>query len=83
MGNNMEKGPQFNQEEEKVIDGKRYRRIFSGYTIREYFSHETEEKGPGPGWDTRWSVLEKYEVKEPSGLPDEPYYYWEEVDESV
>ena len=45
----------------------------TGYTIRQYFSHETPEKGPGPGWDTRWSILEKYGVEDPKDLPNEPY----------
>jgi len=45
----------------------------TGYTIRQYYSHETLEKGPGPGWDTRFSVLEKYGVQDSSELPDQPY----------
>ena len=45
----------------------------TGYTIREYFSHHSE-KGPGPGWDNRWWILEKYKIMEPSELPDEPYF---------
>ncbi len=57
----------------KIIDGKKYRKIDSGYTIREYFSHETPSKGPGPGWDTRWDVLRQYGVYDPSELPDDPY----------
>ncbi|MFA6252706.1 MAG: hypothetical protein WCV69_00330 [Patescibacteria group bacterium] len=57
----------------KIIDGKIYREIDSGYTIREYFSHETSSKGPGPGWDTRWDTLRQYGVYEPSELPNEPY----------
>ena len=75
----MEKGPYGNREENniKTIDGKKYRRVFSGYTIQQYFSHETEEMGPGPGWDMRRDVLEKYGVREPSELPNEPYYHWE------
>ena len=67
--------------ERKEVDGVVYERVPSGYTIREYFSHETEEKGPGPGWDSRRSVLEKYNVTEPSDLPDEPHYNWIAVSE--
>jgi hypothetical protein len=57
-------------------DGKKYRRVPTGYSMREYFSHETDGKGPGPGWDFRWSTLEKYKVDDPSDLPDEPYFLW-------
>ena len=79
----MEKEPKLNQpeaEEIKIIDGKKYRKVFSGYTVRQYYSHQTPEKGPGPGWDFRRKALEKYNVNEPSELPDEPYYEWEEVE---
>ncbi|MBI4119111.1 MAG: hypothetical protein HY452_02515 [Parcubacteria group bacterium] len=83
----MEKEPQFNKQESeqggegiKIIDGKKYRRVSTGYTMREFFSHETLEKGPGPGWDSRWKVLEEYGVDHPSKLPDEPYYQWELVE---
>lgn len=68
-------------EEIKIIDGIKYKRVDSGYTIRQYFSHSTPEKGPGPGWDTRSKVLEQYRVDEPGDLPNEPYYQWEEVDD--
>ena len=57
--------------EEKIIDGKKYRKVDSGYSIREYFSHS------GPGWDTRKQMLEKYGVEEPFKLPDETYFIWE------
>jgi len=77
----MEREPQLNHEdEEKIIDGVKCRKIDSGYTLRQYFSHSTSEKGPGPGWDSRWRVLEKYDVKDPSELPNDPYYVWEEVE---
>lgn len=69
--------------EEKIVDGRKYRKVFSGYTIRQFFSHTTPEKGPGPGWDTRWELLKKYNITEPSQLPDEPYYVWEEVEDGV
>ena len=78
----MEKEPQIKQKcEEKVVDGVKYRKATSGYTMRQWFSHSTPEKGPGPGWDSRWSALEKYNVKEPSELPDEPYYIWKKVED--
>jgi hypothetical protein len=63
---------------EEIIerDGKKYRVKDSGYTIREYFSHE------GPGWDTRWGTLVKYGVSAPEDLPEVPYYSLEEVEAS-
>lgn len=67
--------------EEKVIDGVTYRKVDSGYTVRQYFSQSTTEKGPGPGWDTRQRMLEAYQVDDPAELPDDPYYLWEEVEE--
>lgn len=77
----MEKEPQLSQEE-KIIDGVKYYRVDTGYTLRQYYSHSTPEKGPGPGWDSRWRVLKEHGVKEPSELPDEPYYIWEKVEEN-
>lgn len=78
----MEKESVFNQEsEEKIIDGILCRKVDTGYTLRQYFSHSTPEKGPGPGWDAREKILEKYGVDDPSALPDEPYSVWEEFDE--
>lgn len=73
--------PSGQESEERVVEGRRYRRTPSGYTLRQYFSHTTPEKGPGPGWDTRWAMLEKHGVNEPSELPDQPHYIWEEVEE--
>lgn len=67
------------ESEERIVDGVKYRKVFSGYTVRQYFSHSTPEKGPGPGWDTRRETLEKYHTNESSELPYEPYYIWEEV----
>lgn len=60
-------------------DGRLYRVVKrdTGYTVREYYSHSTPERGPGPGWDFRWPVLETYGVKEPSELPDQPHYVLE------
>ncbi|MBI2405236.1 hypothetical protein HYV22_03610 [Candidatus Gottesmanbacteria bacterium] len=93
----MEKEPKFNQQESapeeeiKIIDGKKYRKVFSGYTVRQFYSHE------GPGWDlfqiqsTREELAKEYGIElkdlkdrlmfEPKDLPDEPYYQWELVDE--
>ncbi len=45
----------------------------TGYTLREYFSHSTPEKGPRPGWDSRRRILEQFGVDNPSDLPDESY----------
>ncbi len=59
---------------ERVINGVSYRKVDTGYTLRQYYSHSTPEKGPGPGWDARRKVLEQYNVSEPSELPDEPHY---------
>lgn len=66
--------------ETRVIEGVIHKRVDSGYTLREYFSRFTPEKGPGPGWDMRWKILEEYDVNEPGQLPNEPYYEWEPVD---
>lgn len=76
------------------IGGRKFRRVPSDYTIREYFSHTTPEKGPGPGWDSRMRLLEeeyarqhckrtfsKNEVFEPTLLPDEPYYHLEPIEQ--
>lgn len=90
----MEKGQDFKIEkksepkpgEVKVFsDGKKYRWEPSGYTVRQWFSHESE-KGPGPGWDSFLSraeeLVKKYGIKKkpfllkPNDLPDEPYYQW-------
>lgn len=72
-----------NQDSEDLIveiNGMSCRKINTGYTVRQYFSHLTPEKGPGPGWDTREYILEKYGVAEPKDLPDEPYFVYEEVE---
>ena len=76
-----EKNPPEVEGEIKIFEGKKYRKVDSGYTVRQFYSHETLEKGPGPGWDFRWGVLERYGVDEPSELPDEPYYNWVLVEE--
>lgn len=81
---NMEK-PEISKEPQegdvKIIEGKKYKYVFSGYTIREYYSHSTPEKGPGPGWDFKQRVLDKYGVMEASELPDDPHCSWEYVEE--
>lgn len=78
----------------RVIDGIEYKKVDTGYTIREYYSHHTEEKGPGPGWDFRTELLNdefakkkfgrtfsREEVFNPSEeLPDDPFYQWVPVD---
>ena len=82
------------QGEIKVIDGKKYRKVDSGYTIKEWYSHHTDGKGPGPGWDGRMALLDKdhalkkfgrefteEEVFNPSKLPDTPYYEWKLIEE--
>lgn len=66
-------------EEIKSIDGEEFRKVPTGYTIREFFSRSTPEKGAGPGWDFRWKILEQYGVNEPSELPNEPYYQWQPI----
>lgn len=81
---NMEQEPTIGSASEgeiKIVDGKKYRRVDSGYTLRQYFSHESIEKGPGPGWDFRRDILEEHGVNEPSELPDEPYYQWELIED--
>lgn len=59
-----------------MLEGKLHRAVEcdTGYTIREYYSHSTPEKGPGPGWDSRFEILEKYGVNDPSELPNEPFH---------
>lgn len=69
------------QEDTKIVDGIKYIRVWSGFTIRQFYSHHTDEMGSGPGWDFKEKILEKYGVNDPSELPDEPYYIWEEVRE--
>ena len=77
--------------EVKIIDGVKCVWEDQGYTLRQYFSHDTEEMGPGPGWDFRERLLNKEwamerfgrtfsedEVFSPRNLPDLPYFDWEE-----
>jgi hypothetical protein len=68
-------------DEYKIIDGVKYRKVDTGYTIREFYSHSTPEKGPGPGWDSKMHAFKKYGVDDVSELPNDPYLIWEEVDE--
>ncbi len=91
---NIPSQPENPEEDIKVIDGKKCRRVNSGYTIRQYYSHSTPEKGPGPGWDFRKSLLDdnyameqfgrtftEKEVYGPDQLPDDPFYNWEPIEE--
>jgi len=91
----MERIPEQPSEEIRIIDGKKYRKVPSGYTVRQYYSHETLEKGPGPGWDifsaAKEDIAKRYGFEftqpgdsfnfSPQDLPDEPLYLWEEVEE--
>lgn len=84
------------EEEIKIVDGKRYKKVSSGYTVRQYYSHETPEKGPGPGWDRfvndAEEIAKEYGIElkklgdlmrfNPNDLPDEPYYQWKQISES-
>ena len=79
-----------NEDNFKMVDGVEYERVPSGYTVRQFYSHETEEMGPGPGWDRFASspdwVAEKYGIEwtsrfTPNDLPDTPYYIWRRVTE--
>jgi hypothetical protein len=69
-----ERGPESG--EVRIIDGVLRKKVFSGYTLREYYSHD------GPGWDYRWEVLKKYGLTDAARLPDEPYYEWVPVEDS-
>lgn len=40
-----------------VIDGVSFKKVYTGYTERQYFSHSSPEAGPGPGWDSREQYL--------------------------
>lgn len=91
MENSPEKNIGINKKDPwvRVIEGKEYKKVPSGYTVRQWYSHESE-KGPGPGWDS-WSrgfpeILEEYGVSfsvraTPEDLPDTPYYIWEPVED--
>ena len=73
--------PESPEDEYKVVDGVTYRKVDTGYTIRQYFSHSTPEKGPGPGWDYRMTMLPKLGIDPfTEDLPDDPYYEWQEVE---
>jgi len=71
---NQHEQPSHIQDDIEIMDGKRYRKIPSGYTLRQYYSHA------GPGWDTRWPILTKYGVNEPEDLPDEQHFNLELVE---
>jgi len=60
-----------------VLEGKNYRKIPTGYTEKQYYSHSTPEKGPGPGWDFHINYLEIRGLSQRDGLEklsDEPLY---------
>lgn len=54
-----------------------------GYSMRQYYSHSTAEKGSGPGWDTRTALLSNPLFADyafaPDQLPDVPVYDYEWV----
>ena len=86
----MEEFPQrHNSSEEnvKVVDGVKYKKVNTGYSLREYYSltapdpTNPDDMRPGPGWDSRWRVLEEYGVDDPSELPNDPHTIWERVEE--
>ena len=64
------------------IEGRRYAKVPTGYSIRQWFSHNTLEKGPGPGWDQHLYALEEYGVKRVEDLPDEAYYRLDALDDA-
>jgi|SRR3989344_5926240 len=74
--------------EVRLFKNGKFRWVPTGYTVRQYFSHESE-KGPGPGWDfflgRAEKLIEKYKINKkpyllkPKDLPDEPYYKWQPV----
>ncbi len=83
--------------DKKVINGVMCEYIDTGYTLRQYYSHSTPEKGPGPGWDTRTRLLdnewtmktfgrtfsnEDVWVSGPAKLPDLPFGRWIPVENS-
>lgn len=95
---NLPVNPEETPQEFVEINGKKYRKVDSGYTVREYFSHSTEEKGPGPGWDSRGALLDDEWAQSRIGrtfsneevygsprtlLPDTPYYRLEAVEEEA
>jgi len=78
----------------KIVDGIKYQYKKSKYSLRQFYSHETPEMGPGPGWDVRMGLLNDEwamknfgrtfsakEVFNPSLLPDLPMYEWSMVDD--
>lgn len=71
-GRTLPSHPEGFVDEWKTVDGVRYRKYDTGYTVASYYNH------PGPGWDFRWSVMEKYGIDDfnPLTLPDDPHYEW-------
>jgi hypothetical protein len=80
----------------KIINGVECEYVDSGYTLREYYAHHTQEKGPGPGWDTRDELLNNdwamknfgrtfkvddvYQTAKSTPLPDLPLGHWYPVE---
>jgi hypothetical protein len=63
--------------------------VYTGFTLREYYSHHMEERGisMGPGWDYRSRLIGPFTIDQarnsPHTLPDVPYYqrWWVDVHE--
>lgn len=83
-----------------IVAGKRYRKeiimeaekkneagIGDAYTEAQYFSHETDGVGPGPGWDSRMVYTSQTWPEagwlEPADLADLPYYQLVEDREQI
>lgn len=83
-----------------IVAGKRYKKEIScraydetasgvvildrPYTEREFFSHDTEGVGFGPGWDIRWSYLKDgwgIHDGDPNHLSDLPFYELIQIEE--
>lgn len=64
----------------REVGGRKYEAVATGYSEKEYFAHSTSEKGPGPGWDSRWGYMDRIAENEGrTELSDEPYVRWVEV----
>ena len=79
----------------RQIGGQKYRCEYSGYTLYQWYAHETQEKGPGPGWDSRDELADKdfllkeygmafpnvdpWDSKTLDNLPDLPHFKWIKV----
>ena len=68
-----------------VVKGKRFKKIPTNWTEKQYFSHSTEEAGSGPGWDLRFSRFKQKNInilsKDPlEELSDEIMYEVKPID---